>query len=177
MGDRSAIAWTDATLQIVSGCEPDGPDCLNCYSAELCGTRLKSHPRCQGLTRRTESGRHVWTGEVRVHPDQLDLPSRWRRPRLIFLGDRGDLFHPSVPLRFVEAVYEMAREAHWHRYQVLTKRPDRMAEAARDPYVGRPALANVWLGISAGNQDTFDRRWPPMFRVARAGWPWCRSSR
>ena len=90
MADHSAIEWTDATWQVASGCTPVSAGCRECYSARLAGTRLRNHPRCAGLTRQAEDGRHVWTGEVRLHPDQLDQPLRWRKGRRIFVGDRCD---------------------------------------------------------------------------------------
>ena len=81
MSDKSAIEWTDATWQILSGCSPVSEGCRLCYSAHLAGTRMRRHPRTVGLTRETEDGRHVFNGTVRLHEDQLDLPLRWTRPR------------------------------------------------------------------------------------------------
>ncbi|EPY00916.1 DUF5131 family protein [Magnetospirillum fulvum] len=179
MSDHSAIEWTDATWQIASGCSPVSAGCRNCYSARLAGTRLKHHPRCQGLTWQPDNGRHVWTGEVRLHPDQLDQPLRWRKGRRIFVGDRTDLFHPAIPDDYIDRVWAVMALTPRHTYQVLTKRPERMREYLdndllgirlsdlidsewRDGRRGEPIvslpLPNVWIGVSIEDQTTADAR-------------------
>jgi len=197
MSDKSAIEWTDATWQIASGCSPVSAACRGCYSARLAGTRLKHHPRCQGLTRQAEDGRHVWTGEVRLHPDQLDQPLRWRKGRRIFVGDRTDLFHAAIPDDYIDRVWAVMALTPQHTYQVLTKRPERMrayvegikpsggtlwdriTEAAMDigysvrGYRGSGGLAerplpNVWLGVSIEDQASADARIPHLLATPAA---------
>lgn len=130
MSDKSKIAWCDATWQVVAGCTPVGgkdSGCANCYSARLCATRLKHLPWADGLAE--PSGK--WTGKVITRPDQLDVPLRWRRPRKIFVGDRGDLFHPKVPFELIAAVFGVMAACPQHQFLVLTKRPERMLEFLR----------------------------------------------
>lgn len=195
IADKSTIEWTDATWQVASGCSPASAGCRNCYSATLAGTRLKHTERCAGLTREAEDGRHVWTGEVRLHPDQLDVPLRWRKPRRIFVGERTDLFHPAIPDDYIDRVWAVMALTPQHTYQILTKRPERMREylsAARAHPVGLAALditlqcppgsrvgagvmlqgdiahLKVWLGVSIEDQTTADARIPDLLATPAA---------
>lgn len=129
----SAIEWCDETWQVVSGCDEVSPGCRNCYSARLAGTRLKHNPRTKGLARKTTNGRWTWTGEVRCHDDQLEKPTHWRKPRRIFVADRGDLFHDQVPDSFIDQVFAVMAICRHHVFIVLTKRPDRMRKYMADP--------------------------------------------
>lgn len=144
----SKIEWCDETWQVVSGCTPVTEGCRNCYSARLCGTRLKHNPRTAGLTRRAIDGRHVFTGEVRCHDDQLGKPLHWQKPRRIFVADRGDLFHADVPEGFIDKVFAVMALCPQHAFMVLTKRPERMYDYFREPR----RLGNVWLGTSISDQ-------------------------
>lgn len=179
----SEIEWTDETWQVLSGCTPVSPGCRHCYSARLAATRLKNHPRTQGLARVNTEGRPVFTGEVRLHEDQLEIPGRWRRHRKIFVADRGDLFHPDVPIPFLDAVFAAMAAARWHTFQLLTKRPERM----RAYLVGLPRrraefdcdagldvapwpMPNVLLGCSVEDQRWADGRMDPMTEIAARGW-------
>lgn len=139
VADRSAIEWTEASWNPVTGCDKVSPGCAHCY-AERFAERFRGvpgHPYEQGF-------------DLRLWPKRLSLPLTWRRPRLIFVNSMSDLFHERVPLRFVEEVFAVMGEADWHIFQVLTKRHRRLAELA-------PALPwpdNVWVGVSIEN-----RRW------------------
>ncbi|MFN3075871.1 MAG: DUF5131 family protein [Alphaproteobacteria bacterium] len=156
------IEWCDATWQVVSGCSPISEGCRNCYSARLAGTRLRNHPRAAGLARQAEDGRYVWTGEVRCHEDQLDVPLRWRKPKRIFVGDRGDLFHPDVPDDFLDRVFATMALCPDHTFLLLTKRVERAKKYLTDDGVcGRihneacQMTDNDWFvvgGISESNQ-------------------------
>jgi protein gp37 len=133
MGDNSAIEWTDATWNPVTGCSKVSPGCKNCYAERLAG-RLRSmgNPRySNGFA-------------VTLHPDQLTLPLRWKRPRRIFVNSMSDLFHESVPDAFIKEVFDVMRRADWHVFQVLTKRADRLETLAT--HLQWPA--NVWQGVS-----------------------------
>lgn len=101
-----------------------------------------------GLTRRS-GGRAVWTGTVRVDREALTLPLRWKKPRMVFVNSMSDLFHERVPASFIEGVWKAMQDAQWHTFQILTKRPDRMAEVTRK----LPLLSNVWLGTSVESSD------------------------
>lgn len=172
MADHSAIEWTDATWQIVTGCDIVSPGCTNCYAMRLAGGRLQHHPSRAGLTKPSKAG-HVWTGETRFNREWLRQPLEWKRPRTIFVAAHGDLFHEGVRhhLHDIYAVMALARQ---HQFQVLTKRPEAAqvfhhgkSRALTEQLVRRrmtaidPAsterrmvwpLPNVWLGTSVENQ-------------------------
>jgi protein gp37 len=99
----------------------------------------------KGLTRRS-SGRSVWTGKVRVDEKSLDAPKAWSRPRKVFVNSMSDLFHEGVPVDFIERVWQVMKDTPRHTYQILTKRPERMADVlSKEPFA---VLPNVWLGTS-----------------------------
>lgn len=181
MADRTHIEWTDATWQIITGCDVLSPGCTNCYAMRLAGTRLRHHPTRAGLTRQTKAG-PVWNGEVRFNEALLDQPLRWRKPRRIFVCAHGDLFYEKVPDAWIDRVFAVMALCPQHTFQVLTKRAARMRE-----YIPRPApltdlmstaklifpdrdhreiykrnwpLPNVWLGVSVEDQTRADERIP-----------------
>ena len=182
MADHTAIEWTDATWNPITGCSVVSPGCTNCYAMRLAGTRLQHHPSRIGLTNATKVG-PVWTGEVRLNKQWLDEPLHWRRPRKIFVCPHGDLFHAAVPDEVIEGIFAIMAGASRHTFQVLTKRSDRMrrfmnkttlercqAEAcARDwwpspklwdrAFINGPwPLPNVQLGVSVEDQSRADTR-------------------
>ena len=137
MGDHSAIEWTDATWNPVTGCTKVSPGCKHCY-AERLAARLQAmgNPRYRnGFA-------------VTLHPDQLALPLRWRQPRRIFVNSMSDLFHESVPIDYIRRVFETMAQADWHVFQVLTKRAERLAALAPE----LPWPSNVWQGVSVENE-------------------------
>jgi protein gp37 len=142
MGDKSAIEWTDATWNPVTGCTKLSPGCKHCY-AERLADRLKAmgNPRYRNGF------------EITLHPDQLDLPLRWKQPRRIFVNSMSDLFHEAIPEDFVRRVFSTMARAHWHVFQVLTKRASRLAELAPDLEWPR----NVWQGVSIEDAEYVDR--------------------
>ena len=158
--DKTKIEWTDATWNPITGCSRVSAGCEHCYAERLAGTRLKHHPSREGLTRETKHG-PVWTGEVRLNETWLMQPLKWKRPRRIFVVAHGDLFHESVPDNWIGQVMEIMNEARHHTYQVLTKRPDRMASylASSSLNWGR-ALPHVQWGTSVEDQGTADERIP-----------------
>lgn len=137
MADHTAIEWTDATWNPVTGCSVVSAGCTNCYAMRLAGTRLAHHPSRAGLTRDTKAG-PVWTGAVRLNEEWLDQPLRWNRPRKIFVCAHGDLFAEAVPDAWIDQVFAVMALAPHHTFQVLTKRPKRMREyLSRDGNVRR----------------------------------------
>ena len=127
MGDRTQIEWTDATWNPVRGCSRVSEGCRNCY-AERQAIRMAGEGKpYEGLVTSTPNGPR-WTGEVRLVPELLDQPIRWQRPRRIFVNSMSDLFHPSVPFKFIAAVFGVMAKAPHHTFQVLTKRPERAVE-------------------------------------------------
>ena len=150
MSQGSGIEWTEATWNPVAGCTPVSPGCLNCYAARM-AIRLQSMDivgcgKYAG-TAKTHNGRPVFTGRINTDESALDLPRRWRRPRLIFVNSMSDLFHPGVPAEFIKKVFAVMAACPHHTFQVLTKRPERTLELAAE----LPWPANVWMGTSVEN--------------------------
>jgi protein gp37 len=138
----SKIEWTDATWNPVTGCNKVSPGCKNCY-AERLSKRLKA----TGM----EKYRNGF--DVTLHPDTLDIPLCWRKPRSIFVNSMSDLFHVDVPDDFIAQVFDVMSRADWHRYQVLTKRPERVA--SMNSQLSWPN--QVWMGASVESQDYVHR--------------------
>lgn len=133
MAQGSGIEWTEATWNPVTGCTKVSPGCKHCY-AERMAARLKA------------MGQANYSNgfELTLQHHMLDLPLRWKRPQTVFVNSMSDLFHPGVPLPYVREVFTVMARAHWHRFQVLTKRGERLAELS-------PRLhwaPNVWMGVS-----------------------------
>jgi protein gp37 len=165
MSDRSAIEWCDASWNPVTGCDRKSPGCANCYALEL-APRLRAMGVPKYANAR-DGGRAPGPAfGVTLHPDELDRPQRWRRPRRIFVNSMSDLFHEQIPFEFVDLVFATMAVCPWHTFQVLTKRPERMLAYCEQRYEqlageldGLGAVAavpwpNVWLGVSVEN-----RRW------------------
>jgi len=142
MASESSIEWTNATWNPVTGCTKVSPGCAHCY-AERFAERwrgLKGSPYEQGF-------------DLKLWDERLELPLTWRSPKLIFVNSMSDLFHERVPLTFIKKVFKTMREAHWHTFQVLTKRSDRLAAWA-DKLDWPP---NVWMGVSVENRRMMKR--------------------
>lgn len=180
---KTTIEWTDASWNPVTGCNEVSPGCANCYAARLAATRLKNVPAYKGLailrTPQLGDAMHTgelgeerkprWTGEVRLHPDRLEEPLHWRKPRKIFVCDMSDLFHEKVETTWLLAIFAVMERCPQHTFQILTKRADRMRTfIQRNPgsweYTTRApkpkGLPNVWLGVSVENQHFADVRIP-----------------
>ncbi|MGJ5042739.1 DUF5131 family protein [Bradyrhizobium sp. HKCCYLRH1062] len=147
------IEWTDATWNPVAGCTVLSAGCTNCYAM-----RMAARLEAMGVTKysrltRKSGGRAVWTGRIAVDRQALEVPISWKRPRHIFVNSMSDLFHPDVPQDFVADVWSTMKTTPQHTYQVLTKRPDRMAAITSS----LPVLSNVWLGTSVESADHLDR--------------------
>jgi protein gp37 len=138
VSERSAIEWTDATWNPVRGCTKVSPGCKHCY-AETFAERFRGvpgHPFEQGF-------------DLRLVPDALELPKRWRRGRLVFVNSMSDLFHEQIPVEYIRKVFGVMRDSPQHCFQVLTKRAERLEELA-------PKLEfspNVWIGVSVESDD------------------------
>lgn len=134
---KSHIEWTEATWNPTTGCNKISPGCKNCYADRL-AKRLKA----MGLQKYRNGF------ELTLHPDTLDIPLRLRKPSVIFVNSMSDLFHKDIPVHFIQRVFRTMQAAHWHTFQVLTKRAERLAEVAE--HLTWPA--NVWMGVSVENQ-------------------------
>lgn len=155
MAGLSDIEWTDATWNPVSGCTIVSPGCTNCYAMRM-AARLQAmgHGSYRETTRRS-GRRSVWTGKVVLNERMLDAPRTWQKPRMIFVNSMSDLFQEKVPVEFIRRVWDVMADAHWHIFQILTKRPENMGQILRDD--GFPVLENVWLGTSVENGNFLSR--------------------
>ena len=197
MGDKTGIQWTDATWNPLRGCSRVSAGCEHCYAEKTAARFCKPGEPYDGLVRITPKGRKVWNGEVKLVPEHLDDPLRWRRPRRVFVNSMSDLFHEKVPFEYIAAVFGVMAAAPQHTFQVLTKRPARAREffawlgahapaLGLDPFVtmeseaeahgvdvsaGESApwpLPNVWLLVSVEDQATADARIPELLRCPAA---------
>jgi protein gp37 len=152
---ETQIEWTDATWNPVAGCSIVSAGCSNCYAMEM-ARRLDAMgiEKYQDLTRRSGK-RTAWKGIVREDRTALNIPLQWKRPKKIFVNSMSDLFHEAVSEQFIEEVWAVMEATPQHHYQILTKRPERMAEVVRES-IGR-ILPNVWLGTSIENRKVCDR--------------------
>jgi protein gp37 len=138
MAQSSSIEWTEATWNPVTGCSKISAGCKNCY-AERMAHRLMAMG-APGY----EKG-----FEVSLQERVLRAPLSWRKGRMIFVNSMSDLFHEDVPFEYIARVIEVIRQAHWHQFQILTKRPDRLLDL--DPMIEWPG--NAWVGVSIENDD------------------------
>lgn len=152
---ETSIEWTDATWNPVAGCTILTAGCTNCYAMRM-AARLEAmgQEKYTGLTRKS-GGRAKWTGKITLDWQSLDIPARWSKPRFVFVNSMSDLFHTDVPESFIAAVWKTMEATPRHTYQILTKRPDRMAEvlSSKDFKI----LPNVWLGTSVEDGRVLSR--------------------
>jgi protein gp37 len=142
MSDRSPIEWTDATWNPMRGCVKISPGCKHCY-AETFAERFRGvpgHPYEQGF-------------DLRLVPDKLGEPLRWKSPRRIFVNSMSDLFQEDVPDDYIEAVARVMTQANWHTYQVLTKRAEEMRELLQSRLRFAAAQPHIWWGVSVENRE------------------------
>ncbi|MGE0025729.1 MAG: DUF5131 family protein [Thermoleophilia bacterium] len=177
----TAIQWTDETWNPVTGCRKVSPGCKHCYAEGVADRFWASqYPPVED----TFSARPRRFTDVQVHPDRLEQPLSWRKPRRVFVNSMSDLFHEDVPDEFIEDVFGVMARAQRHTFQVLTKRPERMRDwfdhrlregwvhwapvmdrvpgcerMAAEDWPGWP-LPNVWLGVSVEDQQRADERIP-----------------
>jgi protein gp37 len=204
---KTSIQWTDYTWNPIGGCSIESPGCINCYAQSLAGTRLMHHPLYQHTTDQTKVG-PVFNGTMTVAPDDAAIwtwPLRFKgskTPRrgpgarsMIFVDDMADLFHPNRPLHVIDKVYAVMALTEKHDFQVLTKRPQIMADYCNNPetphnvlkaagnlnwFCDTPGdgcylahrlkwpLPNVWAGTSAERQQEADERLPHLLRCKAA---------
>lgn len=132
-GNKTKIEWTDTTWNPLTGCSPISDGCKNCYA-------IKMARRLQAMgNRRYKNG-----FAVTLHPDLLDAPLSWKKPKMVFVNSMGDMFHEDVPLEYIQQVFATMEKASQHTFQVLTKRSSRMADLAAQ----LPWPKNVWMGVT-----------------------------
>jgi len=137
MADGSAIEWTDATWNPVTGCTKISRGCDNCYAARFAERfrGVAGHPFATGF-------------DVTLRSERLEQPLVWRRSRMIFVNSMSDLFHKEIPRTFVDRVFDTMERATWHTFQVLTKRSSLMRDYLRRRYGGRSGPSHIWCGVS-----------------------------
>jgi protein gp37 len=137
MAANSPIEWTEATWNPVTGCDKVSPGCAHCYAERM------AH-RLQAMGQRNYADGF----SVRTHEHMLEHPLRWKRPLRVFVNSMSDLFHVDVPPEFIARVFDVMNRAHWHQFQVLTKRSDRLNELSAE----LPWRSHIWMGVSVENQ-------------------------
>jgi protein gp37 len=146
MSDKSAIEWTDATWNPVTGCTKISPGCDNCY-AERFSERFRGvegHPFEPGF-------------DLTLRPGRLRQPLEWTKPRMIFVNSMSDLFHKDVPDAYIGQVFDTMERARWHIFQVLTKRSSLMRSFLNERYNGSCAPRHIWCGVSVENRQALSR--------------------
>jgi protein gp37 len=146
LAENSTIEWTDATWNPVTGCTKISAGCDNCYAARF-SERFRGvpgHPFESGF-------------DLTLRPERLLQPLKWKRPRMIFVNSMSDLFHQEIPGAHIAAVFDTMEKAHWHIYQVLTKRSSLLQKFINKRYANRPAPSHMWFGVSVENKQAKSR--------------------
>jgi protein gp37 len=142
MATKSSIEWTEMTWNPVTGCTKISQGCKHCY-AERMAKRLTA----------MGSDRYRNGFNITLHPDLIDVPRRWRTPKVVFVNSMSDLFHDDIPLSYIQQIFSTMKDCSHHTFQVLTKRGERLAQLA--PYLPWPR--NVWMGVSVEDSRVIDR--------------------
>ena len=142
MAQTSTIEWTEATWNPVTGCTKISPGCKFCY-AERMAHRLQAMGQ----------DRYRNAFKLTLQPEAIEAPLHWKKPRVIFVNSMSDLFHTEVPLDYIKQCFDVMETASQHTFQILTKRPERVAEVAYD----LPWPSNIWMGTSVENSDYTSR--------------------
>ena len=187
---EGGIAWTDRTWNPVRGCSRVSEGCRNCYAERqaarfaspgvgiigaakaIPSERSAAYPAgpFYGFVQIT-NGHPQWTGKVELVEKHLEDPLHWRKPCKVFVNSMSDLFHEALPVVDIKSVFDVMRAAHWHTYQILTKRAARMLEIVgwlKQQYDDVYPLPNVWLGVSVEDQATADERIPLLLETPAA---------
>lgn len=159
---KTGIEWTNATWNPMTGCTQISTGCDNCYALQLAHTKVRDTYLRRAPVRDTPENR-ADPFAPRFWEDRLDQPLRWKTPMRIFVNSMSDVFHAHFSLEQIRLVFEIMHEAHWHQFQVLTKRPERALRLADE----LPWNSNVWIGTSIENMDVA-RRADSLRRIVQA---------
>lgn len=146
MADGSAIEWTDATWNPVTGCTKISAGCENCYAARF-SERFRGvpgHPFEAGF-------------DLTLRPARLDQPLLWKRSRMVFVNSMSDLFHKDVPEEFVSRIWDTMECANWHTFQILTKRSSLMRDFLKRRYASGSVPSHIWYGVSIEDRSKISR--------------------
>jgi protein gp37 len=138
MATQSRIEWTESTWNPLTGCTKISPGCKYCYAERMA-------KRLQAMGQQN----YVNGFKLSIHPQALEKPLEWKTPQVIFVNSMSDLFHKDAPLSFIQRVFDVMKRAHWHQFQVLTKRSERLMELS--PHL--EWADNIWMGVSVENAD------------------------
>lgn len=142
MSEKSTIEWTESTWNPVTGCNKISAGCKNCYAEQL-SYRLKAMGQ-----------KNYANGfKLTLQPHMLKLPLKWKKSQTIFVNSMSDLFHKDVPTDYIKQVFDVMNKAYWHRFQVLTKRAERISELSNE----LSWSDNIWMGVSVENKNYVDR--------------------
>jgi protein gp37 len=146
MALNSTIEWTDATWNPVSGCTKITRGCDNCYAQRFAERfrGVSGHPFEHGF-------------DLTLRPHKVGEPLKWKNPRRIFVNSMSDLFHKEVPREFVDNVFATMEQAHWHTFQLLTKRSSLMRRYVNERYAGSMAPRHIWIGVSVEDRKALVR--------------------
>lgn len=142
MGQKSSIEWTESTWNPLSGCTKVSPGCKHCYAERMAG-------RLQAMGQPNYAKGFALT----LHEEALELPLRWKKPQTIFVNSMSDMFHLKVPRDFILKAFDVMQKAHWHRFQILTKRAERLAILSKE----LPWAHNIWMGVSVEEESYTNR--------------------
>lgn len=142
MGQKSSIEWTESTWNPLSGCTKISPGCKHCY-AERMARRLQAMGQPN----------YINGFDLTLHEEALELPLRWKKPQTIFVNSMSDMFHVKVPRQFILRAFDVMQRAYWHRFQVLTKRAERLAILSEQ----LPWADNIWMGVSVESEQQVHR--------------------
>lgn len=138
MAFNSTIEWTESTWNPMTGCTKISLGCKNCY-AERMAIRLQA----MGQTKYKNGFK------LTLHPNMLNVPLTWKKPQMIFVNSMSDIFHEDAPTEFIKSIFDVMSKAHWHIFQVLTKRSDRLLEIADD----LKWESNIWMGVTVESAE------------------------
>jgi Bacteriophage protein gp37 len=138
MAQKSTIEWTESTWNPITGCNKISPGCKFCY-AERMAKRLKA----------MGSANYEHGFKLSLHEHALELPLSWKKPQTIFVNSMSDLFHEKVPFEFIQKMFAVMNKAYWHRFQILTKRSERLLELNNK----LKWTENIWMGVSVENAN------------------------
>ena len=138
MATNSPIEWTNSTWNPVTGCTKISPGCKHCY-AERMAKRLKAMGQAN----------YANGFALTLQPHMLELPLKWKTPQTIFVNSMSDLFHQSVPLEYIQRVFDVMNKARWHTFQMLTKRAERLAKLSTH----LPWTDHIWMGVSVESAE------------------------
>ena len=139
---KTTIEWTESTWNPTTGCTEISAGCANCY-AKIMSKRLQA----MGQPKYKDNF------EVRIHPSELQIPYKWKKPRVVFVNSMSDIFHKDVPSEFIKQIFKVMNENPHHTFQVLTKRAERLFELHEE----LEWTPNIWMGVSVENQKVMDR--------------------